>query len=119
MVHRCRSQGEDNGRLAGRKKFIQRRAPARVIAMMVVKDEAGLNRVRRPVELRRGPETLFRKLVLPHLRDTFDDLLAGAADADLMIAGEMVYARAFENRASTSCAENLSLANGSQSGLSP
>jgi rhamnosyltransferase subunit B len=42
--------------------------------------------------LRRGPEILFRKLVLPHLRDTFDDLLAAAANADLMIAGEMVYA---------------------------
>ncbi len=42
--------------------------------------------------LRRGPEILFRKLVLPHLRDTFDDLLAAAADTDLMIAGEMVYA---------------------------
>ncbi len=42
--------------------------------------------------LRRGPEILFRKLVLPHLRDTFNDLLAAAVDADLMIAGEMVYA---------------------------
>ena len=41
--------------------------------------------------LRRGPEILFRKLVLPHLRDTCDDLLAATAGADLMLAGELVY----------------------------
>ena len=43
-------------------------------------------------ELKRGPEILFRKLILPHLRDTYDDLLSAADNADLMIAGELVYA---------------------------
>lgn len=43
-------------------------------------------------ELKRGPEILYRKLILPHLRDTYDDLLAASANADLIIAGELVYA---------------------------
>jgi len=42
-------------------------------------------------DLKRGPEVLFRRIVLPHLRATYDDLLAAARDADLMIAGELVY----------------------------
>lgn len=43
-------------------------------------------------ELKSGPEILFRKLILPHLRDTYDDLLAAAKGADLMLAGELVFA---------------------------
>jgi rhamnosyltransferase subunit B len=43
-------------------------------------------------DLRSGPEVLFRELILPHLRPTYDDLLAAASEADLMIAGELVYA---------------------------
>jgi rhamnosyltransferase subunit B len=43
-------------------------------------------------DLRTGPEILFRRLILPHLRDTYDDLLSAAKDADLMLAGEMVFA---------------------------
>ena len=43
-------------------------------------------------DLKRGPEVLFRKLILPHLRETYDDLLRAATGADLMIAGELVYA---------------------------
>ncbi len=43
-------------------------------------------------ELKTGPEILFRRLILPHLRETCDDLLAAATNADLMIAGELVYA---------------------------
>lgn len=42
-------------------------------------------------DIRRGPEILIRRLVLPHLRDTYDDLLDAAQNTDLMIAGEMVY----------------------------
>jgi UDP:flavonoid glycosyltransferase YjiC (YdhE family) len=42
--------------------------------------------------IRRGPEVLLRKLVLPHVRETYADLLAAAQDTDLMIAGELVYA---------------------------
>lgn len=47
-------------------------------------------------DLKSGPEVLFRKLVLPQLRDTYEDLLAAAEGgdlmADLMIAGELVFA---------------------------
>lgn len=42
--------------------------------------------------LKKGPEILFRKLILPHLRDTYHDLLAAARACDLMLAGELVYA---------------------------
>jgi rhamnosyltransferase subunit B len=42
--------------------------------------------------IRRGPEVLLRKLILPHLQDTYGDLIVAARDADLMIAGELVYA---------------------------
>ncbi len=42
-------------------------------------------------DMRRGTEILLRKLVLPHLRDTYADLLAAADGMDMMIAGEMVY----------------------------
>jgi len=42
--------------------------------------------------IRRGPEVLLRKLILPHLSNTYADLLAAARDTDFMIAGELVYA---------------------------
>ena len=42
-------------------------------------------------DIRRGPEVLIRELVLPHLEVTYTDLLAVAADTDLMVAGEMLY----------------------------
>jgi len=48
--------------------------------------------IRQCENLRRGPEILYRKLVLPELRATYDDLISVAAGADLMIAGELVYA---------------------------
>ena len=48
--------------------------------------------IRQCENLRRGPEILYRKLVLPALRATYDDLISAAVDADLMIAGELVYA---------------------------
>ena len=42
--------------------------------------------------LKRGPEVLFRDLILPHIRDTYADLKLAAANADLMIAGELNFA---------------------------
>jgi rhamnosyltransferase subunit B len=47
--------------------------------------------IRQCEDMKRGPEILLRKLVLPYLRDTYEDLLAAVADADLMVAGEMVF----------------------------
>jgi rhamnosyltransferase subunit B len=48
--------------------------------------------IRQCENLKRGPEVLYRKLILPELRATYDDLISVAAGADLMIAGELVYA---------------------------
>jgi rhamnosyltransferase subunit B len=42
--------------------------------------------------VRRGPEILIRELILPHLQDTYTDLLAAARQTDLMVAGELVFA---------------------------
>jgi rhamnosyltransferase subunit B len=48
--------------------------------------------IRQCEDLKRGPEILFRKIVLPHLRATYEDLLRAAAGADLMVSGELNYA---------------------------
>jgi rhamnosyltransferase subunit B len=48
--------------------------------------------IRQCEDLKSGPETLFRKLILPHLEDTYADLLAAARKCDLLLAGELVYA---------------------------
>ena len=42
--------------------------------------------------MRRGPEVLLRKLVLPHIADTYADLIEPAREADFMITGELVHA---------------------------
>lgn len=43
-------------------------------------------------DLKKGPEVLYRKIVLPELEDTYRDLLDAARGADLMLTGEIVYA---------------------------
>lgn len=43
-------------------------------------------------DLKKGPEVLFRKVILPHLRHTYEDLLVAIKGVDLMISGELVYA---------------------------
>jgi rhamnosyltransferase subunit B len=43
-------------------------------------------------DLKKGLEVLYRKMVLPELKGTYEDLLAVAAKADVLIAGELVYA---------------------------
>lgn len=48
--------------------------------------------IRQCEDLKRGVEVLYRQWILPNLKDTFDDLLAAAAEADLMIASEMILA---------------------------
>jgi len=48
--------------------------------------------IRQCEDLKRGPEVLFRKVILPHLRETYEDLLEAVACADLMVAGELNYA---------------------------
>jgi UDP:flavonoid glycosyltransferase YjiC (YdhE family) len=48
--------------------------------------------IRQCDDLKRGPEILFRKMILPHLRETYQDLLRAAGGADLMVAGELNFA---------------------------
>jgi rhamnosyltransferase subunit B len=43
-------------------------------------------------DLKTGSEYTVRKWLLPNLRDTYTDLLDSAKDADLIIAGDIVYA---------------------------
>jgi rhamnosyltransferase subunit B len=43
-------------------------------------------------DLRRGLEVLYRQMLLPELEHTYHDLILAAQDADLLIAGELVYA---------------------------
>jgi UDP:flavonoid glycosyltransferase YjiC (YdhE family) len=54
-------------------------------------DPTNLELIRQCEDLKRGPEILFRKLIIPHLRDTFNDLLPAAIKADFIIAGEIVF----------------------------
>jgi len=48
--------------------------------------------IRQCEDLKSGPEILFRKLILPHLEDTYADLSSAAKECDLLLAGELVYA---------------------------
>lgn len=43
-------------------------------------------------DLKRGLQVLYREMLLPELKNTYGDLLSMAHDADLLIAGELVYA---------------------------
>ena len=47
--------------------------------------------IQRCTDIRKSAEVLFRQIILPELRGTYDDLLSVASGADLMIAGEVVY----------------------------
>jgi rhamnosyltransferase subunit B len=55
-------------------------------------DPADSALIRQCEDLKSGFEVLISKLILPHLADTYSDLLAAAGDCDFMLAGEMVYA---------------------------
>jgi rhamnosyltransferase subunit B len=48
--------------------------------------------IRRCADLRRGPEILFRELVVPHVEASYHDLLAVCRESDLLVAGEIVFA---------------------------
>src|ERR1700733_8416644 len=48
--------------------------------------------IRQCEDLKSGPETLFRRLILPQLEDTYADLLTAVSECDLLLAGELVYA---------------------------
>jgi UDP:flavonoid glycosyltransferase YjiC (YdhE family) len=48
--------------------------------------------VRQVMDLKKGPEFLIRQVLMPHLRDMYDDLIAVAPENDFMISGEIVFA---------------------------
>ncbi len=55
-------------------------------------DPTNVNLIRKCEDLKSGLEVLYREILLPELKGTYEDLLSAATDADLMIAGEVVYA---------------------------
>lgn len=46
---------------------------------------------RRALDARRGPEYVIRDLIMPSIREMYDDLTEATKDADLLISGEIVY----------------------------
>lgn len=44
------------------------------------------------MDANKGTEKILRQILLPSLRDSYEDLLAASADADLIITGEVVFA---------------------------
>lgn len=44
------------------------------------------------MDTRNGSETLVRKYILPFVKDMYDDLTGAVIDADLLVAGEIVFA---------------------------
>jgi rhamnosyltransferase subunit B len=61
-----------------------------VIRPLVPPDDAHL--VRQVMDSRKGPEFLIRTLLMPHLRDMYEDLLHATKGADFLISGEVVLA---------------------------
>jgi rhamnosyltransferase subunit B len=43
------------------------------------------------MDLKTGTEYIIRKWLMPNLRDTYDDLIDSAKDADFIVSGEIVY----------------------------
>jgi len=55
-------------------------------------DPTDQNVIRKCEDIKKGPEVLYRRMLLPELRNTYQDLLSAASHADLMVTGELVYA---------------------------
>ena len=48
--------------------------------------------IRELMDVRKGSETVIRRIIIPSLREMFDDLMAAVSGADLLLTGEIVYA---------------------------
>jgi rhamnosyltransferase subunit B len=48
--------------------------------------------IRNVMDMKKGPEFLLRQLILPSLRETYEDLAEALRGADLLMAGEIVFA---------------------------
>lgn len=55
-------------------------------------DPTGPNLIRQCEDLKKGPEVLYRKIILPGLRGTYEDLSQAAKHTDLLIVSKLVYA---------------------------
>ncbi len=45
--------------------------------------------VRKILDVRTGPEFLFKQVLAPHMRETYDDTLAAVKDADLLVSHQL------------------------------
>jgi UDP:flavonoid glycosyltransferase YjiC (YdhE family) len=52
-------------------------------------DDQARELIRRVLDVRRGPEYLFKEVFAPHMRETFDDTLAAVAGADLLVSHQI------------------------------
>ena len=52
-------------------------------------EEQARELIRRVLDPRRGPEYLFKEVFAPHMRETFDDTLAAADGADLLVSHQI------------------------------
>jgi rhamnosyltransferase subunit B len=48
--------------------------------------------VRDVMDMKKGPEAVIRDVVLPHLRDSYDDLTRAVAGADMLVTSPLTYA---------------------------
>jgi rhamnosyltransferase subunit B len=64
-------------------------APLRPDVSFVLHDPAVMRQALHP---RRGPEFIFRELVLPYIEQTYEDTLAAAAEADLLVGHGIAFA---------------------------
>ncbi len=64
-------------------------APVRPDRTLIDNDPRLLDQL---LDLRRGPETMIRQILMPHLRDSYTDLAAAAAGADLVVSHCLTFA---------------------------
>ena len=99
-LHPCLALGVELGRRGHRVKIASTEYYRSKVEELGIKfhsirpnwDPTDRELIRQCEDLKQGPGVLYRKLILPALRATYDDLISVAAGADLMIAGELVYA---------------------------
>src|SRR5216117_4011465 len=48
--------------------------------------------VRDVMDMKKGPQTVIRDVVLPHLRDSYEDLVRAVSGADLLVTSMLTYA---------------------------
>lgn len=54
-------------------------------------EEADEDLIRRMVDAQTGPETVIRELIMPNLKEMYEDLATACVDAELVVTGELIY----------------------------